>query len=250
MLTAIVIYIFILHIKAMVFTVYVHRGIGHQYWTVKKPLEHFFRFFLWFSWGFATWPQWQLSYVVRHRKHHAHSDTKDDPHSPSFFSLKQMLDVTKSYLPGYAYYVSPEDHIQYAKDCLDIKPDWIQTNLYNKYPKLGMILFGVLMTLFFGVTGLVIGLLNYFTVDKVTITTTAWLLHRYGYRNGTIGEDKSTNLFPIGWFMAGEELHNNHHIQLSNPNWAHRWYEIDFGYWYARLFIKLGLMSWNQRSGK
>ena len=64
--------------------------------------------------------------------------------------------------------------------------------------------------------------------------------HYWGYRNYPV-EDASTNLFPIGILIGGEELHNNHHAHPTSAKLSSAWYEFDIGWMYIRLLETLGL---------
>ena len=59
-------------------TVYLHRGIAHRAIRFRRPADVAFRVVLWLTTGIRV-RQW----VAVHRKHHAHTDTPDDPHSPA-----------------------------------------------------------------------------------------------------------------------------------------------------------------------
>jgi len=66
------------------------------------------------------------------------------------------------------------------------------------------------------------------------------LSHAKGYRNFET-DDASTNLWPFALFVAGEELHNNHHAFPSSARFSHRPWEVDMGWLHLRLFSLLGL---------
>ncbi|MGD8340003.1 MAG: transposase, partial [Gammaproteobacteria bacterium] len=53
--------------------------------------------------------------------------------------------------------------------------------------------------------------------------------------------DASTNLWPIGIFIGGEELHNNHHAFPTSAKFALRRGEIDMGWLQLKVFTALGL---------
>jgi stearoyl-CoA desaturase (delta-9 desaturase) len=52
--------------------------------------------------------------------------------------------------------------------------------------------------------------------------------HHFGRRRY---DNKATNLQWLAFLTMGEGLHNNHHAAPSSPRLAHKWYEIDFGWW-------------------
>ena len=66
------------------------------------------------------------------------------------------------------------------------------------------------------------------------------LCHAKGYRNFET-DDASTNLWPIGVFVAGEELHNNHHAFPTSARFSMRRHEIDMGWLHLKALEFLGL---------
>jgi stearoyl-CoA desaturase (delta-9 desaturase) len=64
--------------------------------------------------------------------------------------------------------------------------------------------------------------------------------HYWGYRNWATA-DASTNIFPWGILIGGEELHNNHHAYGSSAKLSNRWYELDIGWVYIRILAALQL---------
>jgi stearoyl-CoA desaturase (delta-9 desaturase) len=64
--------------------------------------------------------------------------------------------------------------------------------------------------------------------------------HYWGYRNWP-SADASTNIFPLGILIGGEELHNNHHAFGSSAKLSNRWYEFDIGWMYIRILEMLRL---------
>jgi stearoyl-CoA desaturase (delta-9 desaturase) len=66
--------------------------------------------------------------------------------------------------------------------------------------------------------------------------------HYCGYRNWDC-PDASTNVFPWGILIGGEELHNNHHAFASSAKLSSKWYEFDIGWMYIRIMSLLGLAT-------
>ena len=54
-------------------------------------------------------------------------------------------------------------------------------------------------------------------------------------------DDAATNLYPIGFFIGGEELHNNHHAFPSSAKFSVRRWEFDIGWMYITILKALGL---------
>jgi stearoyl-CoA desaturase (delta-9 desaturase) len=67
-----------------------------------------------------------------------------------------------------------------------------------------------------------------------------WGGHSYGYRNFET-DDASTNLWPLGVLVAGEELHNNHHAFPTSARFSMRRHEVDLGWLHLKVLEKLGL---------
>ena len=68
-----------------------------------------------------------------------------------------------------------------------------------------------------------------------------WFAHKYGYTNFKVS-DTSKNLLPVDFLMLGESYHNNHHANGTNPNFGHRWFEIDPVYPIIKLFHALRII--------
>ena len=64
--------------------------------------------------------------------------------------------------------------------------------------------------------------------------------HWYGYRNFE-SADASTNIIPLGVFIGGEELHNNHHAFASSAKFSNKRWEFDLGWQYIRMLKLAGL---------
>jgi stearoyl-CoA desaturase (delta-9 desaturase) len=216
-----------------------HRGLVHNQLVFHPVVNHVFRFSLWLS--FKMWPNWSKFYVAQHRIHHTFSDSSDDVHSPQYLTFTQMFD-TKHNDRSRPYYITPEEVEKFAPD-ITHPTDWIQRNLYDRYPGAGLIVIYTMFLLLFELKIAIIGIFLYWLSSKfLGIIVVNYLPHKigFGYRK-TRGTDHSKNLLPWGIFCCGEELHANHHWNLRSPNYRHFWFEIDLGWIYARILIFFGL---------
>jgi len=219
------------HISIVGVTVFLHRHQAHHALALHPVASHFFRFWLWLTTGMLT-KEW----AAVHRKHHAKCDTAEDPHSPQVLGLNRVL------WGGVFLYVKearkPETIERYGHGTPD---DWIERNVYSKLKLSGLALMGVVDIAMFGI---VPGFL-------IFVTQIAWIPfwaagvingigHFWGYRNWP-SPDASTNIVPIGIFIGGEELHNNHHAFPTSAKLSNKWYEFDIGWLYIRLLALLGL---------
>jgi stearoyl-CoA desaturase (delta-9 desaturase) len=143
--------------------------------------------------------------------------------------------------------VSPANVKKYAPDIISTD-DWMDRNVYGKYTKSGLLIFWALFTIFFGVTGFLLGFLHFLFCKHLLIIVTVYSLHKVGFTYaGNNAEDKSKIISPIGIFLGGEELHANHHNDDSVPWFSRHWWEFDVGWFYCRIFLALRLMELNDR---
>ncbi|MCP5266720.1 MAG: fatty acid desaturase [Burkholderiaceae bacterium] len=218
------------HITIAAVTIYLHRCQAHRALELHPIVSHFFRFWLWLTTGMVT-RQW----AAVHRKHHAKCETPEDPHSPRVYGLKKVL------LEGVELYrVAAADKEIVEKYGHGAPDDWLERKLYTPYSFLGVYVTLAICLLLFGVSGL-----SVFAVQMLWIPVTAagiinGLGHAKGYRNFDC-PDASTNVFPWGILIGGEELHNNHHAYASSAKLSAKWYEFDIGWMYIRIMSMLGL---------
>lgn len=232
---------FIYQSMAITMSVYLHRAIGHNHFILHPALEHFFRFWLWFTAGFA-WPNWMQHYAAQHRKHHRHSDTELDPHSPRYFTFLQLCDVYAP-APGKAHYITEEDIKRYAPT-VQTPNDWVELNIYEKYPRLGPRLFWLTVTALFGWAGFVFGFATYFFHRHISAFFSCYIIHKIGFKYaGNQGTDRSRILIPWSIFAGGEEIHAHHHNDPSQPKFSRHWWELDTGWVACKFFIWAGLMK-------
>jgi stearoyl-CoA desaturase (delta-9 desaturase) len=120
--------------------------------------------------------------------------------------------------------------------------DWIERNLYAKYPNLGVSLLIVIDVALFGIVGVSVWAVQMIWIPFWAGGVVNGIGHFRGYRNfGT--PDASTNVIPIGILIGGEELHNNHHAYATSARMSNKWYEFDIGWMYIRTLSALGLAN-------
>jgi stearoyl-CoA desaturase (delta-9 desaturase) len=218
------------HITLMAITLYFHREQAHRSVDLHPALQHFFRFWLWINTGAPT-KQW----VAVHRKHHALCEREGDPHSPMIFGLKRVV------LEGAELYkreaAKAETLEKYGKGTPD---DWVERNIYSRFDYTGIGLLVVLNLILFGAAGIILIAVELVSMPILAAGIVNGVCHAKGYRNFETN-DASTNLWPIGIFIGGEELHNNHHAFPTSARFSLRKGEIDIGWLQLKLFSALGL---------
>jgi len=212
------------HITIIGVTVYLHRCQAHRALELHPIASHFFRFWLWMTTGMLT-GQW----AAIHRKHHAKCETEEDPHSP------QTRGIWKVLLEGAELYRTEAKNEETMRKFSHGTPnDWMERNVYTKYPILGVSLMMVINIALFGVVGLTIWAVQMIWIPFWAAGVVNGLAHFWGYRNFN-SSDASTNIFPWGIIIGGEELHNNHHTYATSAKLSNKWYEFDIGWMYIRI---------------
>jgi stearoyl-CoA desaturase (delta-9 desaturase) len=221
-----------LHATMMTVTLYYHRDQAHRSVDLHPVVRHICRFWLWLNTGSST-----REWVAVHRKHHAHCEKEGDPHSPRLFGLRRVL------LEGAELYraaaLDRETLEKYAKGTPN---DWLENNLYHHPTRsyYGIALLVAADLVLFGVPGIIMIALQLSNMPFMAAGIVNGLCHAKGYRNFET-DDASTNLWPIGVLVAGEELHNNHHAFPTSARFSMRRHEVDLGWLHLKVLAWLKL---------
>ncbi len=218
------------HITIIGVTVYLHRCQAHRALDVHPAVAHFFRFWLWLTSGMVT-SQW----VAIHRKHHAKCETEEDPHSPQTRGIRKVL-----WEGAELYRAESKNEETMTRYGYGAPNDWLERNVYAKYSIAGLSLMMVIDLLLFGPIGLTVWAVQMAWIPFWAAGVVNGLAHYWGYRNYNCA-DASTNIFPLGIIIGGEELHNNHHTFATSAKLSSKWYEFDLGWLYIRLLSMVGL---------
>ena len=218
------------HITIVSVTVYLHRHQTHLALELSPWISHPMRFWLWLTTGMLT-KEW----VAIHRLHHQKCETPGDPHSPQIHGIWRVL-----FGGAWLYVQAKQDRRiveQYGKGTPN---DWIERNLYTRYPKLGFLSLLAIELLIFGWTGLLMWAVQMIWVPFWAAGVINGVGHYLGYRN-TDTKDCSRNIFPWDLLVGGEFLHNNHHANPAGAKLSHKWYEFDAGWFWIQVLRRLGL---------
>ena len=219
------------HVTIVSVTIFLHRCQTHRALELHPAVSHFFRAWLWLTTGMDT-KEW----VAVHRKHHAKVETVDDPHSPQILGLNRVL------WGGVFLYIreahNAETIERYGHGAPD---DWIERELYSKHKVLGIVLMGAIDIAALGVVpGALVLLTQIVWIPFWAAGVINGIAHYWGYRHWAT-PDASTDIFPFGILIGGEELHNNHHAFPTSAKLSYRWYEFDIGWLYIRILEALRL---------
>ncbi|TFL11413.1 acyl-CoA desaturase [Pusillimonas caeni] len=212
------------HVTILGVTLFLHRSQTHRGLDLHPAVMHFFRFWLWMTTGMVT-KEW----VAIHRKHHAKCEREGDPHSPMIYGI------------GKVFFRGAELYREEAANAETLKrygygtpDDWIERKLYSRHSMLGiLIMLGIDLALF-GVLGLTVWAIQMAWIPFWAAGVVNGLGHYIGYRNYA-SPDTSTNVFPWGVIIGGEELHNNHHAYGTSAKFSAKWWEFDIGWGYIKV---------------
>jgi stearoyl-CoA desaturase (delta-9 desaturase) len=227
----IVVALVLTHVTIVAVTVYLHRHQAHLALDLHPAVSHFFRMWLWLTTGMVT-KEW----AAVHRKHHAKCETPEDPHSP------QVLGINRVLWGGVFLYVKEakkrETLERYGRGTPN---DWLERNVYQRFQVVGLTLMGAVDVFLFGtVAGMLILATQIAWIPFWAAGVINGIGHYWGYRHWAT-PDASTNIVPLGIFIGGEELHNNHHAFPASAKLSYKWYEFDLGWVYIRMLEILGL---------
>ncbi len=197
-----------------------------------------------------------LWWVSVHRRHHHHSDTQPDPHTP----LVNFLWSHIGWLLFFNKAIEGEAVYQNTRD-LQRDPFHVWMHRHNRW-----LLVWLLHAIVIFAVGFVIGFAQDgitkayqtalgFVVWGVAVRTvffwnSTWLVnsatHMWGYQNYK-SKDESRNSWWVAIITGGEGWHNNHHYDQVSATVQHRWWEIDPSYYIICTFRLLGLV-WNVKT--
>jgi stearoyl-CoA desaturase (delta-9 desaturase) len=176
-------------------------------------------------------------WVAVHRKHHAATDTDEDPHSPLVVGFWR---VQLGNVGLYKRVASDEANTRkYARDI----PHDLADKLAFDYAFVGLAI---------GITILVVGmsLLGFplwvgflaAGIHAVSYVMLSGAINAIGHRIGKQPyANSATNGQLLALATAGEGLHNNHHAAPTSARFALKRGEIDPGWWLVRTLVFLRL---------
>ena len=234
-------------LTAIGITVGFHRLLTHRSFQTSKPLEYAFAVL-----GSMAVQGPVISWVADHRKHHAHTDSEGDPHSPHVGHAGGLRGVAAGLWHAHAgWLMSTQGRADWKRYAAELDEDRGMRLIARQFVPLVILtlllpaLAGYLVSGTIGgaATGLLWGgLVRIFFVHHVTWSVNS-VCHYFGTRRFAT-EDRSTNVFWLALPSLGESWHHNHHaFPRSAVHGLRRW-EIDPSAWIIGALEKLGL-AWN-----
>jgi stearoyl-CoA desaturase (delta-9 desaturase) len=225
-------------------TVGFHRLLTHRAFATYPWLERVFAVL-----GSLSVQGSVMDWVADHRKHHAHTDTEGDPHSPHVGHGSGVAGLWHAHTGWLLETQGQADWRKYARDLYD---DPAMRAIGRRFPLLAFVslalptLAGWLLhgrTASGALQGLVWGgLVRIFLVHHVTWSVNS-VCHFFGQRRFDL-EDHSTNVAWLSLLSLGESWHHNHHaFPRSAVHGLRRW-ELDPSAWIIAMLERVGL-AWN-----
>lgn len=193
-----------------------------------------------------------LKWVAVHRRHHQHSDSEGDPHSPHLHG-RGVLSVLRGLWhahTGWLFRPHPPDLMRYVGDLKRSRLVCAISALFPLWMVVGLVLpalLGGVITLSWSgaLLGFIWGgLVRIFLVHHVTWSVNS-ICHLWGTRPFHTNDDSRNN--PIFGILAlGEGWHNTHHAFPNSARHGLRWWEVDLSYQFIRVLAMMKL-AWNVR---
>jgi stearoyl-CoA desaturase (delta-9 desaturase) len=232
LLVALIVGLVVMQLANLTTTVYLHRSLTHKALVLRAPLNWFFRLTTWMTTGIRP-RQW----VAVHRKHHAHTDDPQDPHSPAVLGWVRVLFGN---VPLYRRAAAePENIRKYAKDLPPTTADRLLFDRAFVGLSLGIV-FLIVVLMAMGMPWWVGALAA--AIHTVTYLLLSGAVNSIGHTFGSRpAENSGTNLQSLALMTVGEGLHNNHHAAPTAAKFSFRRGEFDPGWVFIWGAEKLGL---------
>lgn len=230
--------LFLFWLRMFAITAFYHRYFSHRSFKTNRSWQFVFAVI-----GASAAQRGPLWWASHHRKHHKHSDQKDDLHSPNqgflwshmgWFTCEDAFDTDYSVIKDWAKF--PELRFINRFDIL--VPFLLAVSLYG---------FGELLASYapnLATTGWQMVIWGFFIstvlLAHATFTINS-LCHTWGKRRFKT-DDHSRNNFWLALLTLGEGWHNNHHRFAVSARQGFYWWEIDISYYILKLMSKVGIV--------
>lgn len=229
-----------------------HRLFSHKAFKTSKSMEAF-----WWISGLMAGQGRGIYWIATHRRHHAVSDTPEDPHSPHCHINKNGEAQKLSGLHGLWHAHQGNTYTDFATNVHFYTSDILKSPNYKLYQKLDrQFPFWVIIGIFipaaigFAFTGDLFkawtcllwgGPLRIFIQHQLYFTNGS-LAHKFGEKMFIV-EDESRNNWYCAIWTFGSALQNTHHAFPRAAYLRQRWYELDIAGIVIRFMEIIGLVS-------
>ena len=210
-------------LRMFAITGFYHRYFSHRAFETSRPWQFVFALV-----GASAAQRGPLWWAAHHRKHHRHSDTEQDIHSPGQH--------------GFAW-----SHMGWITAPGNFPTDLKQVPDLARYPELrfldryDIVVPAALAALLFAAGGWQLLIWGFFVSTVVLFHCTCFinsLAHTMGRRHYPTSDD-SRNSFLLALICFGEGWHNNHHWYPGAARQGFRWWQVDLTYYGLWLLARL-----------
>lgn len=223
-------------VRVFAISVFYHRCFSHRAFRTHRAVQFLFAFL-----GAAATQRGPLWWAAQHRLHHAHADTRADPHSSRRgFWWSHML-----WFLCRANYRTP---LHRVRDLARF-PELVWLNRFDLAAPLvfaaGMFALGeALESRFPETSGL--GMLVWgYVIPTVALMHLTFMVnslaHRFGRRPFATADASRNNAW-LALLTCGEGWHNNHHRCAASARLGFYWWQLDLGWLGLKLLEKLKLV--------
>jgi stearoyl-CoA desaturase (delta-9 desaturase) len=214
-------------VRMFAITGFYHRYFSHRTFKTSRFFQFAFAVL-----GASSAQRGPLWWAAHHRKHHRHSDTEHDVHSPRHhgFWWSHMGWITA---PG-----------NFPTDLAEVRD-------LAKYPELRFLdRFDILVPVLLATTLFLLGgaqllIWGFFISTVVLFHGTCFinsLAHQLGKQRYETGDDSGNSLL-LALITFGEGWHNNHHKYPGSARQGFFWWEIDLTYYALWILARLRIIS-------
>jgi stearoyl-CoA desaturase (delta-9 desaturase) len=241
--TAVVVAVALYLLRMFAITAFYHRYFSHRAFSTSRPVQFLFAFI-----GNMSAQRGPLWWAAHHRKHHKHSDTPRDAHSPTeggfwwshvfWFTTRRNFPTDLDQVRDFARF--PELRFIDRYDIL--APLTLLALLYGGGEALAAGAPGL------GTNGAQLVVFGFFISTTVLFHGTSTinsLGHLFGTRRYQTTDTSRNNLW-LALITLGEGWHNNHHFYPVSTRQGFFWWELDLSYCALRAMEVCGLV-WDLR---
>ncbi len=208
---------------------YLHRGLAHRAIAVTAPVALTARVLLWVATGMRA-----REWTAVHRRHHAATDTPDDPHSPLIHGFWRVQLANAA-----LYRKVARDGVTVEKYARDLPPSRLDRLLFDR-AFLGLGLGVTCLILVFGWQMGLIAAVSHMAFYLGLSGAVNAVGHTYGARPNP---NSATNSQLLALVTAGEGFHNNHHDTATSARFSRRPGEIDLSWWLIKALAAVKLVE-------
>jgi fatty-acid desaturase len=192
-----------------------HRLLSHKAWNPPKWIEYFGALCATIGMTGSA-----ISWVAIHRKHHRHTDTQKDPHSP----------IMKGFI--YCHWFSMFERVE-VKYVTDLS----RQAFYRMQHKYYFLICALYATFLYALDPFAV--VYAFLAPACLLwnagSSIVSIAHLFGDRPHKI-KSRAGNNWLLGLLVWGEGWHNNHHHDAKNPYFFNRPWQVDIGGYLIYLF--------------